>query len=84
MGVAASRAQSLREHRSIRGWLWVLVILICLATVFLKQDSIVDVVCGVALSLTMVLAVRRWNPGPGLLRLVLPKKERRMGSRVTG
>jgi membrane-associated phospholipid phosphatase len=42
-----------------------------MSTMFLKQHSAVDVVCGLILSVVLDLLVRRWNPGLGLLRLVV-------------
>lgn len=84
IGIAVSRAASLRAHPGIRRGLWTLVVLICMATVFLKQHSIVDVACGVALSLSMDLLVRRWRPGLGLLRLVLPKGKAQLDSQMAG
>lgn len=48
-----------------------------MSTMFLKQHSAVDVVCGLILSVVLDLLVRRWNPGLGLLRLVGPAPGRR-------
>ena len=68
---AAARAGSLREHKAVRRGILTLTILICMSTMFLKQHSAVDVVCGLILSVVLDLLVRRWNPGLGLLRLVV-------------
>ena len=70
-GIAAARAGSLREHKAVRRGILTLTILICMSTMFLKQHSAVDVVCGLILSVVLDLLVRRWNPGLGLLRLVV-------------
>lgn len=37
----------------------VLAALICLSTVFLKQHSVIDVLCGIALTLVLHLVVSR-------------------------
>ena len=71
IGIAAARAGSLREHKAVRRGILTLTILICMSTMFLKQHSAVDVVCGLILSVVLDLLVRRWNPGLGLLRLVV-------------
>lgn len=64
LAAARSRAMSAQPHRQAA--LTALVVLICMATVFLKQHSIVDVACGAALSLILDLVVRKSRVGATL------------------
>ena len=61
MAVARSRAMAAQPRR--RAALIVLCGLICMSTVFLKQHSIVDVICGAALSLVLDILVRKSRLG---------------------
>ena len=56
--VTARRSALFRNRPGVRWGLFALVAAICLSTVFLKQHSVVDVVCGVALSLLLDAAGR--------------------------
>lgn len=51
--IAIFHSKALKNKTWIRGGALVLTIAICLSTVFLKQHSIIDVFCGLALSLVM-------------------------------
>lgn len=75
IALGAARAKSLAAQRRRQAALMVLVVLICMATVFLKQHSIVDVACGVALSLTLDVLVRKSRVGLGVFRLVQSGKK---------
>lgn len=59
VALAAARSRTLADQMRRKAALTVLVVLICMATVFLKQHSIVDVACGVALSLVLDVCVRK-------------------------
>lgn len=48
-----AHSQRLREHRLVRIGLEVLGVAICCSTVFLDQHSVVDVICGLALTLVL-------------------------------
>ncbi len=51
--IAIFHSKALKDKKWIRGGALILTISICLSTVFLKQHSIIDVFCGLALSLVM-------------------------------
>lgn len=51
--IAIYHSTSLKDKQWIRGGALVLTISICLSTVFLKQHSIIDVFCGLLLSVVM-------------------------------
>lgn len=55
--VAIGRSEKLRTIRWLNWSTWVLTILICLSTVFLKQHSILDIFGAIALSIVMYAAV---------------------------
>lgn len=65
LAVGRSRAMARQSHARVG--LIVLCVLICMATVFLKQHSLVDVVCGAALCLVLDVAVRKSPLGMRLL-----------------
>ena len=65
IGIAAARAGSCGNTRRSRRGILTLTILICMSTMFLKQHSAVDVVCGLILSVVLDLLVRRWRSRPG-------------------
>ena len=58
----------------------VLSLLICLSTVFLKQHSVVDVVCGAALAVGLDAVLRRSSVGMGIFYAVIPRKHTAMES----
>ena len=51
--IAIFHSNALKDKKWLRGGALLLTISICLSTVFLKQHSIIDVICGLALSLVM-------------------------------
>lgn len=55
--LCAFRRSGLRKHRVLRLLSGVLVVLICLSTVFIKQHSVVDLICGVGLAVALFLGV---------------------------
>lgn len=57
--IAVMNSEALRNRRGVRAASFILMISICLATVFLKQHSVVDVLGGVAMSLFMYRMVYR-------------------------
>lgn len=57
--LAVQRSRIWKHRRLVVGGCGLLTVLICMATVFLKQHSVIDVACGVALSLALHLVFRR-------------------------
>ena len=53
-------AASERNKKPIRTLSWIVTILICLSTMFIKQHSLVDVLCGWILSLILDEIVNVW------------------------
>lgn len=53
--IAVFKSNALKNNKWIRGGALLLTVSICLSTVFLKQHSIVDVFCALALSVPMYL-----------------------------
>ena len=53
-------ASSVRNKKPIRTLSWIVTILICLSTMFIKQHSLVDVLCGWILSLILDEAANIW------------------------
>ncbi len=51
--IAVFHSNALKDKKWIRGGALVLTVSICLSTVFLKQHSVIDMFCGLALSLVM-------------------------------
>lgn len=51
--IAIFYSKALKDKKWIRGGALVLTVSICLSTVFLKQHSIIDVICALALSFVM-------------------------------
>ncbi len=51
--MAVFRSPLFDQKRLLKGFIAVLSVLICLSTVFLKQNSVVDLCCGAALSVIM-------------------------------
>lgn len=49
VAAAADRCRALEEHRILRKISWSLAVLIVLSTMFLKQHSVFDVLCGIIL-----------------------------------
>lgn len=54
-------AVSVRNKKSVRALSWVVTGLICISTMFIKQHSLVDVICGWILSLILDEAVNVWT-----------------------
>lgn len=68
VAVVAWRSQTLRGRTALRVGTYLIVILICLSTMFLKQHSIVDVVCGCLVTAVLAAAAyglpwRKWLAG---------------------
>jgi membrane-associated phospholipid phosphatase len=59
--MAIAESKKLRKHKGILGGSFVLTILICLSTVFLKQHSCVDGFCGLGLAIILYTIVYRIN-----------------------
>jgi len=57
--IAIFHSKALKNKKWIRGGALILTISICLSTVCLKQHSIIDVFCGLALALVMYLLAYR-------------------------
>ena len=57
--LAAFHCKPLRRHRAVRVLSLLVAVLICLSTVFVKQHSVVDVVCGVALAVVLYILFYR-------------------------
>lgn len=51
--IALVRCNCLKKHKVVRGFVVVLTIAICLSTVFLKQHSIVDVICAIIVAIPL-------------------------------
>lgn len=51
--LAICHAASVRKKGSVRALSWLVTILICISTMFIKQHSLIDVVCGWILSLIL-------------------------------
>lgn len=56
--LAVHRSRIWKYRRLVVGSCGLLTVLICMATVFLKQHSVIDVACGVVLSLALHLVFR--------------------------
>ena len=56
--LAVQRSRIWKRRRLVVGTCGILTVLICMATVFLKQHSVIDVVCGIALSMALHLVFR--------------------------
>lgn len=52
--------KELKTRELIKKISWILTILICLSTVFLKQHSVIDLVCGVILSIILYFVIFKW------------------------
>ena len=57
MAFSHSKLAEGKPLRKVLAWVW--AALICLSTVFLKQHSVIDVLCGIALTLVLHLVVSR-------------------------
>lgn len=57
--LAVLRSRVWKRRALVVGICGLLTVLICLSTVFLKQHSVIDVVCGIALTLVLHLIVQR-------------------------
>ena len=80
VALAGARSRALSAERRRQVSLMVLSVLICLSTVFLKQHSVVDVVCGVALAVGLDAVLRRSSVGMGIFNALLPRKNTAMES----
>ena len=59
MALAFSHSKLAKERPALKILAWVWAALICASTVFTKQHSIIDVVCGLAVALVWVPVVYR-------------------------
>ncbi|WP_297721898.1 phosphatase PAP2 family protein [Intestinimonas sp.] len=75
VAMAGARSRTLSGQVRRQAALMVLSVLICLSTVFLKQHSVVDVVCGVALAVGLDTVIRRSGVGMSLFYAMLPRKK---------
>ena len=80
VALAGLRSRAMGTQRSRQAALLVLSVLICLSTVFLKQHSVVDLVCGAALGVGLDMVLRRSSVGMGLFRAVAARKNTAMES----
>ena len=55
--VKSPHMKKLKTRERIKKFSWFLTVLICLSTVFLKQHSVIDVICGAALSISLYYIV---------------------------
>ncbi len=67
------RSERLRLRRWVKLGLWLLGVSICLATVLLDQHSVVDVVCGVALTMILHNIMELWHRRRSLRRAPVRK-----------
>lgn len=80
VALAGARSRALSAERRRQVSLMVLSVLICLSTVFLKQHSVVDVVCGAALAVGLDAVLRRSSVGMGIFHVLVPRKNTAMES----
>ena len=75
LAIAMARSPAMARHQRLRAALMILCGLICLATMFLKQHSVIDVACGGALSAVMDLLA---SPGrvSGMFQRLRRKKKK--------
>lgn len=59
--IAIHRSETLKKYKWVQWASFILMILICLSTMFLKQHSAFDSIGAIALSLVMYLFVYGWN-----------------------
>lgn len=57
--LAVQRSRIWKHRKLVVGICGVLTVMICLSTLFLKQHSVIDVVCGIALSTALHFVFRR-------------------------
>ena len=57
--LAVQRSRIWKHRKLVVGICSVLTVMICLSTLFLKQHSVIDVVCGIALSTALHFVFRR-------------------------
>lgn len=55
--LAIHRSEALKKHKGVQAGAFILTVLICLSTMFIKQHSAFDVMAGIALSFIMYLLV---------------------------
>ena len=58
--VKSPHMKELHSRKRIKNISLVLAILICLSTMFLKQHSVIDVVCGISLAVVLYFVVFKW------------------------
>ncbi|SMC76541.1 phosphatase PAP2 family protein [Papillibacter cinnamivorans] len=59
INIAVQKSEVFRNRRKLRRSSTVLMILICMSTVFLKQHSVIDVICAILLSIPLYLLAYR-------------------------
>ena len=57
--IAIMKSAALRKHRLVRAGSGILMVSICLSTVFTKQHSVIDVACGLAVAFVWLPVVYR-------------------------
>lgn len=80
IALAGARSRALRSQGHRQAALMALSALICMSTVFLKQHSVVDVACGVALSLGLDVLIRRSRLGLGVFEAIYARRKTAMES----
>ena len=58
--VKSPHMKELKSREKIKRFSWIVTVLICLSTMFLKQHSFIDVVCGTTLSVVLYFIVFQW------------------------
>lgn len=74
--IAIAKSEKLRKHKWVVGGSFVLMVLICLSTMFLKQHSAFDVICSILLSGFMYVMVYKVDHQKILAMLKEKKKVR--------
>lgn len=59
--IAIHRNQTLKKYKWLQISSFILMVLICLSTMFLKQHSAFDVIAGIGLSVIMYLVIYAWG-----------------------
>ncbi len=58
--IKSPHMKELKSRQRIKKCSLILTILICLSTMFLKQHSVIDVICGILLSFVLYIVVFKW------------------------
>lgn len=58
--IKSPHMKELKSRQKIKRFSWILTVLICLSTMFLKQHSVIDVICGTLLSTVLYFVVFKW------------------------